>query len=46
MATGLSPLVPRSGLADRRDVAILDRKVGADWVVPEPIHDGGAAEIV
>src|SRR5271166_2801474 len=31
-------------LADRGDAAILDRNVGTDRVVPEPIHHGGAAD--
>jgi hypothetical protein len=31
-------------LADRRDPAILDRNVGADRVVPDPVRHGGAAD--
>ena len=31
-------------LADRGDTTILDRNVGADRVVPEPIHHHGAAD--
>src|SRR6516225_3160784 len=31
-------------LADRGDAAILDRNVGADRVVPEPVHQGGPAD--
>src|SRR5690348_8871056 len=31
-------------LADRGDAAILDRNVGADRVVPKPVHQGGPAD--